>query len=211
MEEFAMLRTALTGVAAAALLSLAACGDGYDDTALVDDRADEIAAADPAAPGVDPNAPMDVNDSMREAQDFADKAAQASLVQIQTGEMAIERASTPEVKALAQQLVDQHTASLNELRSAAMTAALAPLPEALDDFHMRRINDLSETDGDADFDADYIALQVDAHSDAIDLFEDYSRDGDLAALNTWASAKLQDLQAAKVEAEQIKEAVDEQG
>ncbi len=203
-----MLRTALTGVAAAALFSLAACGDG-NDTALIEDNT-ETAAIDPLAS--DPTvAPVDANESLREAQAFADRAAQASLVQIQTGEIAIERATAPEVKALAQSLVDQHTAALRELRSAAQTASLAPLPETLDDFHMRRINDLNETDGDADFDADYVSLQVDAHSDAIDLFEDYSRDGDLATLNTWATAKLQDLQAAKVEAEQVKETVDQQG
>jgi putative membrane protein len=76
----------------------------------------------------------------------------------------------------------------------------------LDDFHMRRVNDLVETDGDADFDADYAALQVDAHADAIKLFEGYSKDTNATAqLKSYADEMLPTLQAHKVEAEKIRE------
>ena len=72
---------------------------------------------------------------------------------------------------------------------------------------MRRINDLNETDGDADFDADFMALQVDAHNDAIDLFKDYAQDGDIAQLKSFASNTLPTLEEHKTKAETLNEAV----
>jgi putative membrane protein len=73
---------------------------------------------------------------------------------------------------------------------------------------MRRINDLVETDGDADFDADYASLQVDAHNDAIKLFEDYSKDTDsVAQLKAFADETLPTLTAHKAEAERVRDLV----
>jgi putative membrane protein len=81
-----------------------------------------------------------------------------------------------------------------------------PPADILDDFHMRRINDLVETDGDADFDADYAALQVDAHNDAIKLFEGYSKDTDATAeMKSYSDGMLPTLQAHKAEAEKIRD------
>lgn len=191
-----MSRMILFGAASLAALSLAACGDNINsDTALVT-PATETAAADPAA----------AENASREAQDFVNAAGQASLVEIRTSEMALEKSVSLDVKAFAQMMIDNHKASIDKLKAAASAASLMPPADVLDDFHMRRINDLVETDGDADFDADYAALQIDAHSDAIKLFEDYSKGMDATAqLKMYADEFLPTLRTHKIEAEKIRD------
>lgn len=198
----------IIGVAAAALFA-AACDNGTelvaDDTAMTD-----TTAIDPAAGTSADLSPADAETRAREAQEFVNAAGQANLVEIRTAEMALERAADPDVKAFAQKLIDDHTAAGEALRAAASAAALAPPPETLDDFHMRRINDLNESDGDEDFDKDFMALQVDAHNDTIDLFRDYATDGDVTQLQSFASQTVATLETHKMTAETVKEKVDGQ-
>ncbi len=197
----------IVGVAAAALFTTA-CGN---ETNLVEDTpppgAVEQALADPTNPATTPAAAEDV---ARNAQEFVNAAGQASLVEIRTAEMALERAYDPDVKAFAQKVIDDHTSAQAALANAASAAALAPPPSTLDDFHMRRINDLNETDGDEDFDKDFMALQLDAKNDALDLFRDYAQDGDVAQLQSFASQTVATLESHKMTAEQLKEKVDGQ-
>jgi putative membrane protein len=189
-----MSRFIFLGAASLAALTLAACGEPTD-TALVTPTT-ETATLEPAS----------AENAAREAQDFVNAAGQASLVEIRTSEMALEKSTSADVKTFAQMMIDHHKAGLDKLKAAASAAALMPPADVLDDFHMRRINDLVETDGDADFDADYAALQVDAHNDAIKLFEDYSKDPDATAqLKTFADEALPQLTAHKTEAEKIRE------
>lgn len=190
-----MSRFMLFGAASLAALTLAACGDNMSSNVLTAPTTD-IASASPAS----------AENAAREAQDFVNAAGQASLVEIRTSEMALEKSSSADVKAFAQMMIDNHKAAIDKLKAAASAASLMPPADVLDDFHMRRINDLVETDGDADFDADYAALQIDAHNDAIKLFEDYARDTDATAqLKMFADETLPTLQAHKVEAEKIRD------
>lgn len=191
-----MSRIALFAAASFAALALAACGD----------KTDELATNE--TPGMETTMPADAEAATREAQDFVNAAGQANLVEIRTSEMALEKAKSTELKTMAQKIIDDHKAAGEKLKAAASAAALAPPPETLDDFHMRRINDLVETDGDEDFDADYAALQIDAHNDAIKLFEDYSKDTDsVAQLKAFADESLPVLMAHKAEAERVRDLV----
>jgi len=190
-----MPRILIMSVASVAALALVACGDNMSANAELTSPPSE-AAVDPAA----------ANSAAREAQDFVGAAGQASLVEIRTSEMALEKSTSPDVKAFAQMMIDNHKAAIDKLKAASSSASLAAPAEVLDDFHMRRINDLVETDGDADFDADYAALQVDAHTDAIKLFEDYAKDTNATAqLKSYADEMLPTLQAHKAEAEKIRD------
>ena len=190
-----MSRFMLFGAASLAALTLAACGDNMSSNVLTTPTTD-IASVAPAS----------TDNAAREAQDFVNAAGQASLVEIRTSEMALEKSSSADVKAFAQMMIDNHKAATDKLKAAASAASLMPPADVLDDFHMRRINDLVETDGDADFDADYAALQIDAHNDAIKLFEDYAKDTDATAqLKMFADETLPTLQAHKAEAEKIRD------
>lgn len=191
-----MSRIILFSAASLAALSLAACGDNMNSDSALMTPATETALADPAS----------ADNVAREAQDFVNAAGQASLVEIRTSEMALEKSTSADVKAFAQMMIDNHKAAIDRLKAAASSASLRPPLDVLDDFHMRRINDLVETDGDADFDADYAALQIDAHNDAIKLFDDYAKDTDATAqLKMFADETLPTLQSHKAEAEKIRE------
>lgn len=190
-----MPRTLLISAASVAALALVACGDNMSANAELTSPPTETAANPGAA-----------ETAAREAQDFVNAAGQASLVEIRTSEMALEKSTSPDVKAFAQMMIDNHKAAIDKLKAAAASASLMPPADILDDFHMRRINDLVETDGDADFDADYAALQVDAHNDAIKLFEGYSKDTDATAeMKSYSDGMLPTLQAHKAEAEKIRD------
>jgi putative membrane protein len=193
----------LISAASLAALAFAACGDNTNDL-----------ATDTTTPATDPaltqpaTATADADASIRKAQDFVNAAGQAGIVEIRTSEMALEKSTNVAVKAFAQKMIDEHKAAGDKLKAAASAAALAPPPETLDDFHMRRINDLVETDGDEDFDADYAALQVDAHNDAIKLFEDYSKDmATISQVKMFADEALPTLMTHKAEAEKVRDSV----
>lgn len=189
------MRFVLMSAASLAALSLVACGDNMSANAELTVPPTET-AANPAA----------AESAARAAQDFVNAAGQASLVEIRTSEMALEKSMSPDVKAFAQMMIDNHKAAIDKLKAASSSASLAPPLDVLDDFHMRRINDLVETDGDADFDADYAALQIDAHKDAIKLFEGYSKDTNATAqLKSYADEMLPTLKTHQTEAEKIRD------
>jgi putative membrane protein len=198
-----MSRFTLISAASLAALALAACGDNTNDE-LATTTTPEATTTDPA---VGP-ATADADASIRRSQDFVNAAGQAGLVEIRTSEMALQKSKNADVKAFAQKMIDEHKAAGEKLKAAASAAALAAPPETLDDFHMRRINDLVETDGDEDFDADYMALQVDAHNDAIKLFEDYSKDAaTISQIKMFTDETLPTLNAHKADAETVREKV----
>jgi putative membrane protein len=194
-----MPRLYLIGAASLAALGFAACGEKTTTTAETTTTPTETTAT---------TASIDTEAAIREGQEFVNAAGQAGVVEIRTSEMALEKSKNADVKAFAQKIIDDHKAAGEKLNAAASAAALAAPPATLDDFHMRRINDLVETDGDADFDADYMALQVDAHNDAVKLFEDYSKDVNaISQLKTFADETLPTLAAHKADAERIRDAV----
>ncbi len=105
-------------------------------------------------------------------------------------------------------MIDDHTKANEALKAAAAAAALAPPSEVLDDFHMRRVNDLTEDKpGDKNFDADYMHLQVDAHNDAIKLFKDYSDSGKVAQIKAFAAATLPTLEEHQTKAKSVDDMV----
>jgi putative membrane protein len=195
-----MPRLVLIGAASLAALAFAACGDNSNSDLAA--TTTDATAVDPALSAPNPET------ALHDAQEFVNNAGQASLVEIRTSEMALQKSKNADVKSFAQMMIDQHRAAGDTLKSAAAAAALQAPPETLDDFHLRRINDLTETDGDEDFDADYAALQVDAHNDAIKLFEDYSKkDGAVMQIRDFAARMLPTLNTHKVEAERVRDAV----
>src|ERR1044072_7105875 len=131
-----MSRLTLLAAGRFAALSPAPCADKSDDLAP---NTVTPTTTDTATPNADATA--------RKAQDFVNAAGQAGLVEIRTSEMALERAKNADLKTFAQKMIDDHKAAGEKLKAAASAAGLMAPPETLDDFHMRRINDLVETDG----------------------------------------------------------------
>ena len=145
-------------------------------------------------------ADMDAN----KTQDFVTKAAIANLFEIKTGELAVKTSKNAGVLAFAKMMVKDHTAAGKAFETAvAATSGLTP-PVALDEDHQKKLDDLATKTG-TDFDKAYVDIQQSAHSEAVNLFEDYSKNGKDTALQTFATNTLPTLQAHKDKIDAFKE------
>lgn len=165
--------------------------------------------ADTASAGllVDPPTPSaeQLSEQKAQAQTFVEAAAQTNLVGVETAKLALARARNIDVKAYAQQVLDDHEKAAEALSAAAQTAGLPQPAGALDEAHLRRVNDLTGDgpQGDRNFDADFAALQIDANSDAIAFFQSYVREGQIPAVKAFAEQTLPKLREHRNQAEAL--------
>ncbi len=104
---------------------------------------------------------------------FVSEAAAAGVAEIQTSQLALEKSTTPAVKAFAQRMIDDHTQANQALFDLAKDHGFdVPDQAALTSKAEKMM--LQVQDG-ASFDAAYARHQVSAHEQAIKLFEEQSR------------------------------------
>lgn len=118
------------------------------------------------------------------AQDFAATAASSDMFEIQSSELALEKAQSDQVKEFAQQMIDDHTAASEELKTAAEQDG-ATVPTEMNEQHATQLEDLNGTAEDG-FDAAYIKAQVAAHEEAVTLMTGYAENGEEGALKAHA-------------------------
>lgn len=174
-------------LASLAVLALAACGGGETDTATVaNTAADNMAIEDLNVSAADTNmaapAPMPAT-----AQEFADMAAASDTYEIQSSELAEQKAQDPAVKEFAAMLVKDHTKSTADLKTAAGQASppITPAP-ALNPEQQANLDALRAATG-AEFDRLYMQQQVPAHEQALSMLQGYSAAGDVEPLKAFAS------------------------
>jgi putative membrane protein len=90
----------------------------------------------------------------------------AGLAEVQLGQMASERAASPDVKAFGQMMVKDHSAANGELSKLASQMKIEP-PKEADKAHKELASRLSTLHG-AEFDRAYIAAMVQGHRDVAD-------------------------------------------
>jgi putative membrane protein len=121
---------------------------------------------------------------------FIDDAAISDMYEVQAGQLAAMRAQSPELKQFAQQMVDAHTQTRNELkRILAKSAPNFMLPMQLDVRRQTLLDDLKGAK-DQDFDGRYIAQQINAHQEADILMRVYAKDGDNSEIKVFAAETL---------------------
>jgi putative membrane protein len=135
---------------------------------------------------------------------FVTKAAELNTEEIRLSEIAAQQATNPEVRSFAQQLVTEHTQAGTELSNIISRKGLSAM--ARDDYDQRAINRLSKKSG-ADFDKAYIEKMVDAHDDAVDLFEKAARNAKDPEIQAFASKTLPKLQQHQQHAKSLEKAV----
>lgn len=141
------------------------------------------------------------------AEDFARKASIANLFEIEISKVALERATHPEVKVFAQQMIDDHTKTDENFKTAlAKSESGAKAAIQLDEKHQKKLDKLQSAATET-FDKEYIAIQTDAHKEVVDLFSDYAGDGDDAALKEFATNTLPTLQKHKQHVVQLEETI----
>lgn len=141
-------------------------------------------------------------------QAFLRKAGESGMLEIQASELAVQKSQHPEVKRYAEKMIEDHTAVDKELKTLAEGKGFT-LPIELEDDKRDLIENLRQLDGPS-FDEEYAEeIAVDAHEDAVELFEDAADDADDADVKAFAAKHLPALQKHLELGERLKDAVDD--
>jgi putative membrane protein len=121
------------------------------------------------------------------AADFVKTVAISDMFEIESSKLAQERADAAS-KTFGAKMMKDHTATSTELKSIASKEKFE-VPTAMDSAHQSKFDKLKGLQG-ADFDKEYDSMQVDAHKDAVDLFDRYAKAGDNKDLQAFARKHL---------------------
>jgi putative membrane protein len=124
-----------------------------------------------------------------EAMAFAKNVAASNTFEIQSSELAQQRAQSADVKSFAQKMITDHTKAGQEFKSALQTANISPPPEQLDAKQKATLAKLQKAEGAA-FDKAYLSAQLTGHQQAVALFRNYSKAGKTAPLKDFAQKTL---------------------
>jgi putative membrane protein len=130
-----------------------------------------------------PLAPVSQSD-----EEFIAKAVIGELAEVEMGKLAKQRASSPNVRKFAERMVADHERANQELENIAGRQGIA-VPDALDDEHKGKLDDLKKESGEA-FDRSYIRMQVAGHEEMQALLEDEARATGNGTLKTFAEKTL---------------------
>lgn len=125
-------------------------------------------------------------------QVFAMMAAEGGMTEVQIGKLATERSGSPEVKQLAQRLVQDHTKANQELMSIAQKKDIS-VPKDLDDTHEDAVKLFSRLEG-AQFDREFLNYQVMHHEKDTAGFSVQAKHGEDPELTAFAAKQLPILQ-----------------
>ena len=123
-------------------------------------------------------------------QDFVTKVAVSHMMEIQSSQLALARQPDADTKPFAEKMVHDHQQTSRELKALVDSGRVkASLPSTLDAEHQKKLEDLKAKSG-KDFDRAYDPMQVQAHEEAIALFEGYAANGDNPDLKSCAGMTL---------------------
>lgn len=125
---------------------------------------------------------------------FIKDAAKAGLAEVESSQLALQKASDPAIKSFAQKMVDDHTKANEELKALAQTKGVE-LPDDPSLMQKGKMKALSTADG-ANFDRRYAeSMGVKAHEDTVKLFQkaaNTAKDADVKAFATKTLPTLQE-------------------
>ncbi len=127
-------------------------------------------------------------------EDFVRKASVANQFEIKTSELALKKSKNDNVEEFARQMITDHRKTGEKLKGVLASAETDAKPAtALDSKHQQLLDKLSRASAEA-FDREYVAIQEDAHHEAVSLFSEYSKNGKDEALKNFAAQTLPTLQ-----------------
>lgn len=123
---------------------------------------------------------------------FAMKAAQGGMAEVQLGQLAAQKATSADVKAFGQQMVDDHSKANDRLKSVAAQENMT-LPATLDAKDQALYTKLQNLSG-ADFDKTYVKAMVKDHQEDVKEFQKELDKGKDPQIKNFASQTLPVLQ-----------------
>ena len=152
----------------------------------------------------DPNAVGTSGVAANAERDFIEDQLEDGNREVVLGNLAVERATNPQVKEFGQMMVTEHQAAGEELRQLAARANVRLEADNDGDDDLRDMNGkLSKLSG-REFDLEYMAAMVEDHKEAIDEVED-KVDATNAEVKAWAAKALPKLRAHLQQAERLHE------
>lgn len=127
------------------------------------------------------------------AANFVKKAAVGGMFEVQSSELALQKATDSKVKEFAKMMVTDHQAANDKLKSTVQSAQLPSPPTELDAKHKKIMDKLQSASGRA-FDRAYIDAQLKAHKEAVELFSNYAKKGQNKELQDFAQQTLPTLE-----------------
>lgn len=124
--------------------------------------------------------------------DFAVKAANGGMLEMEVARLAREKAQSSDVKAFAAMMLSDHQKVNDELKALAGRKNIT-LPARLGEDEQKHVDELAKLSG-AEFDKKYIDLMVDDHEEDVKLFKEAADDADDADLKAFAAKTLPTLQ-----------------
>lgn len=109
------------------------------------------------------------------AQDYVETAAIGDMFEIQSSEIALEKAQSPELREFAQQMIDDHQRTTEMIQTAVAEQGLDIQPPAELDARHREMISALEGASPEEFDSLYREQQLAAHREAVDLHQTYAQ------------------------------------
>jgi putative membrane protein len=116
---------------------------------------------------------------------FVMKAAQGGMTEVQLGQIAADKASSPDVKSFGSQMVTDHGKANDELKAIAASKGIT-LPDKLDGKHQAMVDKMNGMSGSA-FDKAYVNGMVAAHKKDDALFSKEASSGEDADIKAFAA------------------------
>ena len=128
-----------------------------------------------------------------ETQQFLETAASANKFEVESGRLAAQKATDPQLRAFGEQMVADHAKAGQELQALAARKGVT-LPIAMSDAHQKKLETLREEQPGKDFDQEFRDQMVDSHEQAVSLFEDTAKDAKDPEVKSFAAKLLPTLQ-----------------
>jgi putative membrane protein len=123
---------------------------------------------------------------------FMEEAAKGGMAEVKLGQLAAEKASSPEVKQFGQRMVDDHSKANDKLKQIAANKGVQ-LPTDVDKSAQREYDKLSKLSG-AEFDREYMDHMVSDHKKDVSEFKKQASKAKDADLKQFASTTLPTLE-----------------
>ena len=181
-----MKKTLIYGFMAATFMLAQACGDAKkeDQSEVANDMNEDKVEAGQTNVAGDDNEKEDV-------AEFVVMAAGGGMFEMQAAQLAMEKGST-HVKDMAKMIMADHQKSSDELKAIASAKNLT-LPAALDEKHIKHLNDLKEKSG-KDFDVAYSEMMMKDHKMEIEKFKEAAEELKDPELKAFAAKMLPTLE-----------------
>ncbi|QJW91388.1 DUF4142 domain-containing protein [Spirosoma taeanense] len=133
--------------------------------------------------------------------------ANSSQTEYELSKLAVQKASNPQVKILARQIMTDHQQGDRELQNLAKLMNVV-LPVGLSNDSKNQVGRLSDMRTSTEFDLQYLDYMTSVNDDALDIADDLRDDAPTDAVKTYAKKVLNNDKKHKEQAKQLRKALD---